>query len=74
MQRVPIVRVDVRGLRADAAEIDSLARLALRLRRCGYRLELLQPSGELLELIELCGLREALPAGRLTPGSTEPRC
>ena len=72
--RVPIVRVDVRGVRADAAEVDSLARLALRLRRCGYRLELLRPSDELLELIELCGLSQALPADGLTPGSTEPRC
>lgn len=72
MQPVPIVRVDVCGVRADAAEVDSLARLALRLRRCGYRLELLEPSDELLDLIDLCGLSLVLPAGRLTSGSTEP--
>jgi ABC-type transporter Mla MlaB component len=74
MHPIPTFRVDARGVRADAAEIDSLARLALRLRRCGYRLELLQPSDELLALIELCGLSQALGADRLRPGSTEPRC
>jgi len=74
MEPVPIVRVDVRGVQADAVEVDSLARLALRLRRCGYRLELLRPSDELLELIELCGLSPVLPAGGFSRGSTEPRC
>lgn len=75
MQRPPIVRVDVHGLKADAAEVDALARLALRLRRCGYQLTLLGPSDELRELIDLCGLSGALPSdGPLTRRSTEPRC
>jgi len=60
MQPIRIVRVDVRGLAASAAEVDALARLALRLRRCGYQLRLVGPSRELLELIDLCGLSEAL--------------
>lgn len=74
MKPLPIVRIDVHDLTADAVAIDSLARLALRLRRCGYRLELIRPSRELLDLIELTGLAGALPAESLRPGSREPRC
>ena len=62
MEALPTVRVDVHDLAADAVAIDGLARLALRLRRCGYRLELMRPPQALLELIELAGLAEVLPA------------
>lgn len=62
MERLPTVRVDVHDLGADAVAIDGLARLALRLRRCGYRLELMSPSQALLDLIALTGLAEVLPA------------
>lgn len=68
MSPLQIVRVDVHGVKADAAEVDALARLALRLHRCGYQLTLLSPSDELLELIELCGLSDALPSEAVTPG------
>ena len=74
MRPLPPVRIDVHDLAADAAAIDALARLALRLRRCGYQLELIRPSRDLLALIELAGLADALPAEGFTPGSTEPRC
>lgn len=70
MQPLSIVRIDVQGVKADAAEVDALARLALRLRRCGCQLMLLSPSEELLELIELCGLGKALPADRPSSRST----
>lgn len=62
MEPRPIVRVDVQDVTADVGSIDALARLALRLRRCGYQLELLRPSDALLDLIELTGLTSALGA------------
>ena len=67
------VRMDVRGLKADAAEVDALARLALRLQRCGYQLRLLRASNDLVQLIELCGLSAALPAEQVTAGSSDAR-
>jgi ABC-type transporter Mla MlaB component len=66
--------VDVGGLKADAATVDALARLALRLRRRGCHLRLRGPSRELIELIELVGLSDTLAADGFTPDSTEPRC
>jgi hypothetical protein len=66
--------VDVDGLKADAAALDALARVALSLRRCGYELRLRHASTELLGLIELAGLARALPAEQLSSDSTEPRC
>ena len=66
--------VDVDGLKADAAALDALARVALSLRRGGYQLRLRHASAELLELIELAGLSRTLPAESLRPDSTEPRC
>jgi ABC-type transporter Mla MlaB component len=62
MQRLPIVCVDVGDLKSDAAALDALARLALRLRRCGYQLTLRHASQELLELIEFAGLSKTLIA------------
>lgn len=67
MEPLPPVRIDVHDVTADAVAIDSLARLALRLRRRGFQLELIRPSRELLELIELTGLADALPVQQLGP-------
>ena len=56
------VCLDVSGLGSDAAVLDGLARLALDLRRAGYRLILLGAPPELTDLIELSGLAQALPS------------
>ena len=74
MQPPRTFSVDVGDLKADAATVDALARLALELRRRGYHLRLLRPSPELVELIELIGLSDTLAAEAFTPDSTEPRC
>jgi ABC-type transporter Mla MlaB component len=74
MRPVPTVSVEVGGLKADAAAVDALARLALAVRRHGYELRLKHPSPELLDLIELVGLSQTLAVERLRPGSTEPKC
>jgi ABC-type transporter Mla MlaB component len=46
---------------ADAATVDALARLQLIARRLGLELRLNRPSGALVELLTLMGLREILP-------------
>jgi ABC-type transporter Mla MlaB component len=74
MQPMRTLSVDVGGLKADAATVDALARLAIRLRRLGYHIRLRRPSRELVELIELAGLSDTLAAEGFTPDSTEPRC
>jgi ABC-type transporter Mla MlaB component len=74
MRPVPTVSVEVGGLKADAAAVDALARLALAVRRHGYELRLKHPSPELLDLIELVGLSQTLAVERLRSGSTEPKC
>jgi anti-anti-sigma regulatory factor len=74
MQPPRTLSLDVGDLKPDAATVDALARLALRLRRRGYHLRLSRPSPELVELIEFIGLSETLPADELKPDSTEPRC
>ena len=56
------VEMDVRDVTADIAMVDLLARLALAAGRCGYGVRLRGASPELLELIELAGLTETLPA------------
>jgi hypothetical protein len=69
--------IDVGGLAADMVAVDLLARVALAARRRGWRLRLENPSAELLDLIGLAGLREALlptDADPLIPRSTKPRC
>jgi hypothetical protein len=55
-----ILRLDAADIEADAVTLDSLARLALVARRCGYRLTLQRASPDLVDLIELAGLSEAL--------------
>jgi anti-anti-sigma regulatory factor len=57
---MPAYVCDLSGARPTAATVDSLARLALMLRREGSRLVLLQVTPELVELIAFMGLTEAL--------------
>ncbi|HZU20699.1 MAG TPA: hypothetical protein VE982_05740 [Gaiellaceae bacterium] len=45
---------------ADLELVDALARLQLAARRCGYELAITDAPVDLLELIELAGLCEAL--------------
>jgi hypothetical protein len=52
---------DVRGLKADAAAVDGLARLQLALRRVGGELRLCHASAELRCLLAFTGLDEVLP-------------
>jgi anti-anti-sigma regulatory factor len=63
---MPAYVCDLSGARPTAATVDSLARLALMLRREGSRLVLRQVTPELAELIAFMGLTEALgvEAGR----------
>jgi hypothetical protein len=51
---------DLSGARPTAATVDSLARLALLLRREGSRLVLRRAAPELVELIAFMGLTEVL--------------
>jgi anti-anti-sigma regulatory factor len=69
-----VVYLDATDLDPDLVTLDMLARFALQLRRRGARVVLRGVSGELLELIELAGLSDALPADPLRPDSTPPRC
>jgi hypothetical protein len=57
---MPAYVCDLSGARPTAATVDSLARLALMLRREGSRLVLRQVTPELVELIAFMGLTEAL--------------
>jgi hypothetical protein len=51
---------DVRGLEADAASVDALARLQLAARGIGVELRLCHASAELRCLLVFCGLDEVL--------------
>ncbi len=53
--------VDVRALAADAATVDTLARLQLNACRIGQRIELRGASPALERLIAFCGLDQVLP-------------
>jgi hypothetical protein len=53
---------DVDGLEPTLGSIDALARVQLAARRSGLELRLRHASRDLLGLIELVGLTEALPA------------
>jgi hypothetical protein len=57
---MPAYVCDLSGARPTAATVDSLARLALMLRREGSRLVLRQATPELVDLIAFMGLTEAL--------------
>jgi ABC-type transporter Mla MlaB component len=52
---------DVGGIDPDAVTVDALCRLQLAASRCGCQVRLRQASSELLELVELMGLRDVLP-------------
>lgn len=71
---LPVVYVDATDFDPDAVTLDALARFALEVRRCGYRLVLRGVSPELAGLIDLAGLTDALPVEPLSPGSIPPRC
>ena len=58
--RPDIAWCDVEGVAADAVAVDGLARLQLAAQRYGCRVCLQNPSDELLALVELMGLTEAL--------------
>jgi hypothetical protein len=57
---MPVYVCDLSGARPTAATVDSLARLALLLRREGTRLVLQDAVPELVELIAFMGLAEVL--------------
>lgn len=62
VSRSPVsLRCDASALPAEAAVVDSLARVALVARRHGCELRLVAPSPQLRELIAFMGLQEALP-------------
>ena len=56
-----VMHCDVTGVDARLLSVEALARLELAARRHGCRLRLRNASGELLELLELVGLRDVLP-------------
>ena len=62
---MPAYVCDLSGARPTAATVDSLARLALLLRREGSRLVLRHAPPELVELIGFMGLADVL---RVEPG------
>ena len=57
---VDAVACDVSELAAELAAVDALARLALVARRLGCPLKVRRASPELRDLVELCGLGDAL--------------
>jgi ABC-type transporter Mla MlaB component len=57
-----IARCDVGGIEPDAVCVDALARLQLAARRRGCCVRLENASGALLDLVELMGLTNVLPA------------
>jgi ABC-type transporter Mla MlaB component len=58
----PVVDWDAAGLPAELATVETLARLQLDARRHGGTLRLRNAPAELIELIELIGLRDVLPS------------
>jgi ABC-type transporter Mla MlaB component len=56
-----VVFCDVRGVRADAAVVDALARLQLAVRRQHCQVRLRGASRELRELVAFMGLGDVLP-------------
>jgi ABC-type transporter Mla MlaB component len=61
---VEAVACDVSALAAEVAAVDALARLALVARRLGCPLTVRRVSRELQDLVELCGLSDALGVWR----------
>jgi ABC-type transporter Mla MlaB component len=61
---VELVACDVGALtRLDAGVVDAIARLQLTARRLGRSIRLRHASSELRQLLDLCGLRDAVPCG-----------
>jgi STAS domain len=58
------VACDVSALAAEAAAVDALARLALVAKRLGCPLKVRRASPQLRDLVEFCGLTDALGVGR----------
>jgi ABC-type transporter Mla MlaB component len=58
-----VVRCDVAGVEPDAVTVDALARLQLAARRRGCEVRLCNACDDLIELVELMGLTNVLPAG-----------
>lgn len=56
-----LVHADVTGVDPDAVTVDALARLQLAARRHDCQVRLRGASSELVELIELMGLKNVLP-------------
>jgi ABC-type transporter Mla MlaB component len=56
-----VVLCDVIGVEPDAVTVDALARLQLAAQRRGCQVRLRHASDELLELVDLMGLRDVLP-------------
>jgi hypothetical protein len=48
---------------ADLEAVDALMRLELVARRLGYSIHLYDPSGDLIELLDVLGLREVVTGG-----------
>ena len=61
---IDAIACDVSALAAEAAAVDALARLALVARRLGCPLKVRRASPELRDLVEFCGLSDALGVGR----------
>jgi ABC-type transporter Mla MlaB component len=57
-----VVRCDVAGVEPDAVTVDAVARLQLAARRRGCEVRLHNASDDLLELVDLMGLANVLPA------------
>ena len=60
---VEAVACDVSALAAEAAAVDALATLALVAKRLGCPLKVRRASPELRDLVEFCGLSDALGVG-----------
>jgi hypothetical protein len=58
------IACDVSALAAEVSAVEALARLALAARRLGCPLKVRRASPELRDLVELCGLSDALGVGR----------
>lgn len=64
-----VIRCVVDAAEADAVTVDALARLHVAARRRGCRVVLERASPALLQLVQLMGLEDVLPAGRFTNAS-----
>ena len=68
------LRYDVGGVEApDVGTVEALARMALTARRLGRRVELVRPTADLRDLLELCGLTAATGSGVEVVGKPEQR-